>query len=181
MCLKLISIRPPWADAIACGAKRFETRSFGTSHRGALGIHAGAGDPLEILHCLQIPEFQKALSPLVGTPLDLNAEPTDHGVQMSHVHRGAIVAVCRLEMDFPMWELHPRAYRHEERLGDFGHGRHAWMLTNVVRLEHPVPCHGQLGLFNCKADLRRQIWDALPQGVKVDPVIMASLVSPRAA
>ena len=34
-------MRQPWASAIAEGRKEYETRSWNTSYRGALAIHAG--------------------------------------------------------------------------------------------------------------------------------------------
>ena len=123
--MKVITVRPPWADAIACGAKRFETRSWPTSYRGALAIHAGGGDLLQIRDFLGVSEFQRALTPLIGRPLDLAAEPAWCGVTADDVHRGAVVAVCRLEDCVPTVEIPPRAYQREERLGDFSSGRYA--------------------------------------------------------
>jgi hypothetical protein len=38
--VKALSLWQPWASLIAVGAKRFETRSWQTSHRGPLLIHA---------------------------------------------------------------------------------------------------------------------------------------------
>lgn len=39
--MKAITIIQPWATLIAIGAKRFETRSWATTHRGPIAIHAG--------------------------------------------------------------------------------------------------------------------------------------------
>ncbi len=173
--MRVITIRPPWADAIACGAKRFETRGWPTSYRGALAIHSGHGDDKETRAFLDMYEFQRALAPLVGKPLDLEVEPSWQGVMMEHVNRGAVVAVCRLEDCRTTVGLPLHAYRREERLGDFSSGRYAWLLTGVVRLAQPVKCNGQLGLFNASADLRRKMLAALPAGVAVDPVILGRL------
>lgn len=43
--LRAITIRQPWASAVACGVKRVENRKrgFPTWYRGPLLIHAGAG------------------------------------------------------------------------------------------------------------------------------------------
>lgn len=40
--MKAISIRQPWADAIIYGGKDIENRSWATSYRGPLLIHAAA-------------------------------------------------------------------------------------------------------------------------------------------
>lgn len=41
--LRAITIRRPWADLIASGQKDVENRSWGTTYRGLLLIHAGQG------------------------------------------------------------------------------------------------------------------------------------------
>jgi hypothetical protein len=38
-----LTMTEPWASLVACGAKRIETRSWGTDHRGPLAIHAANG------------------------------------------------------------------------------------------------------------------------------------------
>lgn len=39
--MKVLTVRQPWASLIALGAKSIETRSWPTSYRGPLAIHAG--------------------------------------------------------------------------------------------------------------------------------------------
>lgn len=39
--MKALTIRQPWAQLIAIGAKQIETRSWPTKHRGRIAIHAG--------------------------------------------------------------------------------------------------------------------------------------------
>ena len=39
--MKALTLWQPWASLIAWGEKRYETRSYGISHRGTLAIHAG--------------------------------------------------------------------------------------------------------------------------------------------
>src|SRR5437879_1749653 len=38
--MRVLSIRQPWASLLVLGVKRWETRSWHTSHRGPLAIHA---------------------------------------------------------------------------------------------------------------------------------------------
>lgn len=42
--MKAITILQPWAALIACGAKKIETRSWYTDHRGQIAIHAGKSE-----------------------------------------------------------------------------------------------------------------------------------------
>ena len=43
--MRALTVRQPWASLIACGAKTIETRSWKTSYRGSLLIHAGKASP----------------------------------------------------------------------------------------------------------------------------------------
>jgi len=43
--VKALTLHQPWASLIAVGAKRIETRSWSTSYRGPLAIHAAARLP----------------------------------------------------------------------------------------------------------------------------------------
>lgn len=173
--MKVLTIRPPWADAVACGAKRFETRSWATAYRGPLAIHAGMGAGKQVECCLRQMEFQRALGPLVGNRCDLEGARAWNGITPEQVHRGAIVAVCRLEDCIRCETLPLFAYEDEARLGDFTAGRYAWLLTEVVALTQPVAFRGALGLCTLPAAMRRKVAAALPAGAKVDPVIRRGL------
>lgn len=39
--MRCLTLTQPWATLVAIGAKRIETRSWSTSYRGPLAIHAG--------------------------------------------------------------------------------------------------------------------------------------------
>lgn len=41
--MKAITLTQPWASLVACGAKKIETRSWRTHHRGWIAIHAAKG------------------------------------------------------------------------------------------------------------------------------------------
>ena len=41
--MKVLTLTQPWATLVAIGAKHIETRSWATSYRGPLAIHAGKG------------------------------------------------------------------------------------------------------------------------------------------
>lgn len=50
--MKAITIWQPWASLIACGAKRYETRSWPTKYRGPIAIHAAAVKVPQVLRKL---------------------------------------------------------------------------------------------------------------------------------
>lgn len=43
--MKALSLTQPWATLVAIGAKKIETRSWSTSYRGPVAIHASKGYP----------------------------------------------------------------------------------------------------------------------------------------
>jgi len=148
--MKCLSLTQPYASLVAIGAKRIETRSWATHHRGPLAIHAakglGAIGGLEGLKDLcQTPPFCDALLAAgihFATDLPL----------------GAVVAVCtlvtciRLDDDLTVRDaLLLSDAPHERAFGDYTVGRFAWILADVRPLPEPVPARGSLHLWE---------WDA---------------------
>lgn len=147
--VKALTLTQPWASLVAVGAKRYETRSWPTSYRGPLAIHAAKGlSPIggktglrQIWH-LQ-PTFRQALE----------AGGFSFPEQLP---LGAIVATCELVDVLATGTLilgEDAIARGEEGFGDFAAGRFAWQLRNVKRLETPLPCGGQLGLWDFDGQL----------------------------
>lgn len=160
--MKAISLWQPWASAIAVGAKRVETRSWGTSYRGPLAIHAAKRCVKdELIHIHSCWNWCGALRPL--------------GVQMGDrrwlwdlMPFGAVVAVaeladCRPSGTFTVSEIEtPRRpdgeqsalYDWTERqMGDFGPGRFGWVLKNIRALPEPIPFRGAQGFFDVPDEL----------------------------
>lgn len=59
---------------------------------------------------------------------------------------GAVVAACRLVDVKRTEEVRDKLDEAERAFGDYGNGRFAWILADVVRLPKPIPCRGALGL-----------------------------------
>lgn len=131
--MKTLTLTQPWATLVAIGAKHIETRSWYTSYRGPLAIHAAKGFPPSAIElCLEEP---------FATVLDAA------GVRRPrNLPRGAIVAVVDLvdclETGYIVLPPEP-----ELSFGDFTFGRFAWMMENARRLKTPLPCRGALGLW----------------------------------
>jgi len=160
----------PWATLVAFGAKRVETRSWSTSHRGPLAIHAAKGFPMEAQRlCWESEEFREALAKGFGHyPLD---EPVGN-LTGYPLPRGAVVAVADLQDVIPTERVHrPGRSDWDEQVhywaddsitigptergfGDFSAGRFAWVLTNVRPLRSPVDVRGALGLWDWQPPTR---------------------------
>jgi hypothetical protein len=146
--MKALSLWQPWATLVAVGAKKFETRSWGTPYRGALAIHATK-------HTWQ--QAALADSDPYRAALVAAGYHTEEHYDLPH---GAIIAVCNLTavLQVPamahiqtMVELPP--HEPERSFGDYTPGRYAWKLENVRRLEFPVVWRGAQGLWHVPSDL----------------------------
>lgn len=147
--MKALTLTQPWATLVAVGAKRLETRSWYTRHRGWMAIHAAKGFPRWAKDMCLEPAFAEELGP--------NNLPT-----------GVVLATCRLISCIPTEELqenrvieldsltawhfglvktHFVMTDEERRFGDYSPGRWAWLLADVTRLNEPMPAKGSMGLW----------------------------------
>jgi len=128
--MRALTLWQPWAQLIADGRKRIETRSWGTHHRGPLLIHASKTMDREYAEGV--------------------------GYEPDHLVRGAVLCIVELydceqmpvrELAFDKWARGiPKL---EWEYGDFNVGRFAWHLRNVELLRKPVRCSGRQGLWLC--------------------------------
>ena len=132
--MKTISLLQPWASLVMMGAKTIETRSWQTAYRGSLLIHASMGKRGGIL-CRQ-PPFDNYISRFDDLPF------------------GAIIGSVTLKDIVPVEQLHFAPDKladltlEEKAFGDYTSGRYAWILTDPVPLESPIPIKGSLGLWH---------------------------------
>ena len=135
--MKVITLTQPWASLVALGAKRIETRSWTTSYRGPLYIHAAKGFPEDARElCFEEP-FRTALGRL--SPADLPRGAVLASAYLKHVLPVKVAQSC-----YPLSEM-------EREFGDFSSGRFAWFLEDVVALAKPIPAKGSLGLWEYPA------------------------------
>jgi activating signal cointegrator 1 len=150
--LRAISLWQPWATLIAIGAKRIETRSWDPGYapiHGPIAIHASKRVDR---YAFRNPFINKALF--------------DAGISVAgQLPRGAIVAVCDLDASCqcyangsfsrfgaPVFVGAPECY-----FGDYAAGRYAWMLSNLRKLEKPVPFRGRQKWFHVPDDLLSEV------------------------
>ena len=135
--MKCISLLQPWASLVILGAKRYETRTWATAHRGGLAVHASKRFPEEARELCRKEPFRSLLKE--GGYLSWLDLPT-----------GAVLGAVELTGCLPA-EAVPRLDRCQLALGDFRRGRWAWVLTNPRALPAPVPFRGMLGVFELPA------------------------------
>ena len=169
---KVLTLTQPYATLVALGMKKIETRSWSTSYRGPLAIHAGqglgpVGGKAGLRDLVGSEPFHTALCHVGGNGM-LDWWGKDVVEQLP---RGAIVAVCELAICLPVERLTKGpghitltkiADRTNERwdfteqeqaFGDYSYNRYAWLLSDVRRLPEPIPAKGALGLWEWDGDL----------------------------
>lgn len=118
-------MRQPFAGLISRDIKSIEIRSWATTYRGALAIHASLGH----VHRSIVDRIRREYPDSLTWP------------------RGVIVAIAKLVDVRPLrFADRSAACVTEFDLPDVD-GRFAWMLDDVVALKEPVPCIGRLSLF----------------------------------
>ena len=124
--MKAISLWQPWASAMALGWKRNETRSWATSYRGPLLIHAA----------------KKA----IGWP-SIYIQSLFDGIafQPTDLPRGCLLCMVNL-VDCKRILLHNRPRGVEFELGTYTPGRFMW-ITEQLEIFDPIPFRGSQRIF----------------------------------
>lgn len=141
--LKCLTLTPPWGTLVMLGAKRNETRSWSTSYRGLLGIHAAAGFPKWARDLCWNPPFSRVLAQ--AGYWRLNDIPT--AALIGTVQLVDCVRVERVRYSISLDEL---------AFGDYSDGRYAWILEDPHLLPAPVPMRGMLGLWTTSMEVLSQ-------------------------
>jgi hypothetical protein len=160
--MKCLTLTQPWATLVAIGAKQIETRSWSTSYRGPLAIHAAkglgpGGIEAYLERCTASEPIYAALNNADLVPFTWDADA------LLALPRGAIVAVCELKdvahislykdenwrgtvLNFGS-RMEQLPDEPERSFGDYRAGRYAWLLVDVRVLPEPIPAKGALGLW----------------------------------
>jgi len=140
--MKALTLCQPWASLVAIGVKSYETRSWRTSYRGRLAIHAAK----RVVH---VDGYAGAL---------IAARLAEAGLCLDSLPIGAVVATCTLTGCYPVDMLWGRLVDmgDEGVFGDWRMGRYAWRLADVVPLDEPIPARGKqrLWVWSPPADVR---------------------------
>lgn len=152
--MKAITIWQPWASLLACGAKEFETRSWATSYRGPIAIHAAQRpfntDPYldrelyPYADALGLPDIYSFHTLPYGCIIATAELVGCHKIVL-HGGRGLSSASSGwIETDRGIYEPTQK----ELYFGDWIPGRYAWELANIKLLTEPIPAKGKQGMWN---------------------------------
>jgi len=135
--MKAISLWQPWATLWVLQIKKFETRSwpFPVWYTGQVAIHAAQKKMRffsDYLPDWQVEGINQALC--IG------------GLIYEELPYGAFIGICD-GIKSKRIDRHPETDL-ELELGDWSHGRHYWVPTNMRALPDPIPYPGRQKVFN---------------------------------
>lgn len=160
-----LSLTEPWATLVAIGAKKIETRSWGTDYRGPIVIHASVGmataaaDEIRLPGPIQDALRRQGIDPYTGLDLAADAAFSWDNPKAVRALVGAptttlMVQTRRRVLAFARLESCERITTHtalpaepEASFGYYLTGRYMWGIADVVRLPIPYPAIGHLGLW----------------------------------
>jgi len=124
--MKALTLYQPWASFVACGLKKWETRSWATEYRGPLAIHS-------------------ALRPVDGF-----LSTVEKNIPKDLLPRGYPLGCVLAEVE--LVEIYPTDFQEvsetERLLGDWRPGRFAWQLKLSYAVNVPWHARGGRGLWN---------------------------------
>lgn len=141
--LKALSLTQPWAELVVLGEKQWETRSWRTSHRGRIAIHAAKKFPRWAIDLAQHNRY--FVNAIKNKPAALNM-PLGFIV-------GTVKVVAIQSTDAMLDVLGHK----ELAFGDYHAERWAWQLANPIMLDDPIPCRGALGLWELPGDVHAKM------------------------
>lgn len=158
--IRALSLHQPWADWVTWQQKEYETRSWRTSYRGWLLIHATQCrcDGCELCVRAAGGESPHTYGAIVGVAQLIDVATTDE------VMKRTVVSALEL------------------RRGDWSLNRFAWRLTRAEQLYEPVNCRGRQRLWVPPPDVVRSVrqvysdrMSAMPNLHEWEPEILAVL------
>lgn len=162
--MKAITMWQPWASLLACGAKRFETRSWQTKYRGPIAIHAALTPFKRVLKTVfPLHEWAYAQD---YTAKRRFVEAVRNFIDIDCLCYGKIIATAELvgchkmvrhggrgmSSEGPGWlETDSDIYEptdQELTFGDWSPGRFAWEFANMKILDEPISAKGGQRIWN---------------------------------
>jgi hypothetical protein len=143
--LAAVSLHQPWAIFMALGLKRWETRSWATTHRGPLVICASKGIPAYAWEFLR---QSWVLSLLREHRVELGDVDRTAGHALAVVSLVETVRTPDITRDAIADMSHATTPgRLEAALGNYGPRRWAWQTAGLRRFAKPFPASGRHGVW----------------------------------
>ncbi|MFB4265356.1 ASCH domain-containing protein [Nonomuraea sp. GTA35] len=157
--MKTLSVRQPWAWAIAHGGKTIENRTWSTGYRGPLMIHAGARWDDDGAWDRRVLRALHAFGNRFDPPLRVEriGTKTHRLIRDSQLTPSAIVAVVDV-----VGICTARSTAEQCGCGVWAaEGQCHWRLARPRPLDEPVPCKGRLGLWDLPTDVEAAVMSQL--------------------
>jgi hypothetical protein len=136
---RTLTVRQPWAWAIARGHKDIENRSWTTRYRGPIAIHAAKHWDTDREATLRAVVYQiREQGGALPATLDDDLPYSDTGLIIATVN---LVGICTASLDGDTCDCGPWAMP--------GHAH--WRLENAQVYPEPTPATGRLGLWEFPA------------------------------
>lgn len=126
--MKILTLKQPWASLVANGYKTYEFRSWKTSYRGDILIHAGLSTDIDALKRVQ--------------HYNLNY-PSKQIIAIAHLDDCIQLTP---ELNKEICNSNPYVYGNKERTG------YVWKLSNIRKIDNGDIVPGKLGLWNYDTD-----------------------------
>lgn len=148
--MKAITIWQPYATLLVHGDKLYETRSWATSYRGPIAIHAAKRPARQIIDALANGSVLDRQTAMLMERLLRRFGGADH------LPTGAVLGTANLVRCNVITEEFLRTLTPQElALGDFTLARYAWEFENMMYIKGHVPEKGAQGLWEWRVDRAR--------------------------
>lgn len=143
--LPALTMTEPWCSLMAEQQKWIETRTWRTTYRGPVALHAASTLPKDLNALCHQEHFYEALA-------------LRHfcGGRWSFP-RKYVLAIGMLEESIPTEAIKVTAREHS--FGNYQPGRYAWRFSAIYRLKTPLRASGSLSLWNWTPP--KQFWDEI--------------------
>lgn len=127
--MKVLTIKQPWAELIINGYKKYEFRGWKTKYRGKILIHAGMSLEKDMMIRFKDYNLDYTLGAIIG-----EADLVD-------------CILVDKKFNEELRNIDPIVYGRSNHVENY-----AWKLDNIIKYDEPIPCKGQLGLWNYDVD-----------------------------
>lgn len=155
---KVLSIRQPWASMIVRGLKRFEIRTWQTSYRGQLIIHASSATPTKAFAEEAFEEY-----PELGELMERVGISSLEGLRA--LPRSSIVGVVTLSDIFDAEQVQSKSTVDDATImGGLDDDSYYWLLTNAIEIEPVSGVNGKLNLWELDEAVEKAVLKRVERG-----------------
>jgi len=171
--MKVLSLLQPWAslcvhtDENGKAFKQIETRSWNTKYRGELLIHASKkkiklqDGMYELIDQMERIGFMK------------DYEKLPYGAIIGKVNLVDVTttSIINSNTDLDINTNWKHLTKQELAFGDYSEGRFGWLLSDPVLFKNPIPCKGQLSIWNLPKELENIVRSQVGRSISHEKAI----------